>query len=405
VSHTVVAVPDGAGAELLRLRTHYFLIHGMFGATGPYLPVFLRDEKVLSPGEIGTIFALAQAGAIVMPPLLTLLADRFRVMSPLVMALFIGNFVAMSGLGFASGFTACLLAVAMSSFSNQPQGALADGLFFTLQQRAHSRHLTYPSVRIWGSVGFLCTSALVFLTTTAGMPAPIIGVAAVTAAIGFLNARRLPRTLPPTSGGGRLPTFDAARLLLRPPLFIFCLGIGLILFTNAAYYSFYPLYLTEVVGFEPRWVGLIASIGVVLELGYLLLFDRFRSRISLPAIIIVGSFTCVLRMAMLAFLPSPFWATAFQLFHGVGVIGVFIAPAMYLNSLAGDNYRSSVQGLYVMLVPGGFSILGNLISGQFAAVGLMHLYQISLWIALIGTALLVVAFGLQRRAQRSAARV
>ena len=47
MSHTVVAVPDGAGAELLRLRTHYFLIHGMFGATGPYLPVFLRDEKVL----------------------------------------------------------------------------------------------------------------------------------------------------------------------------------------------------------------------------------------------------------------------------------------------------------------------------------------------------------------------
>jgi hypothetical protein len=78
---------------------------------------------------------------------------------------------------------------------------------------------------------------------------------------------------------------------------------------------------------------------------------------------------------------------------------------MYLNSLAGDNYRSSVQGLYVMLVPGGFSILGNLISGQLAAGGLMHLYQISLWVALIGTALLVVAFGLQRRAQRSAARV
>ena len=405
MSHTVVAVPDGAGAELLRLRTHYFLIHGMFGATGPYLPVFLRDEKALSPGEIGTIFALAQAGAIVMPPLLTLLADRFRVMSPLVMALFIGNLVAMSGLGFASGFTACLLAVALSSFSNQPQGALADGLFFTLQQREHSRHLTYPSVRIWGSVGFLCTSALVFLATTAGMPAPIIGIAAVTAAIGFLNARRLPRSLPPPAGGGRLPTVDAARLLLRPPLFIFCLGIGLILFTNAAYYSFYPLYLTEVAGFEPRWVGLIASIGVVLELGYLLLFDRFRARISLPAIIIFGALTCSLRLAMLAFLPSPFWATAFQLFHGIGVIGVFIAPAMYLNSLAGDDYRSSVQGLYVMLVPGGFGILGNLISGQLAAAGLINLYQISLWIALVGTTLLVVAFALQRRAQRSAARL
>jgi predicted MFS family arabinose efflux permease len=236
------------------------------------------------------------------------------------------------------------------------------------------------------------------------MPQPLIGIAAVTAAVGFLNARRLPRSLPPTAGGGRLPTFEAARLLLRPPLFIFCLGIGLILFTNAAYYSFYPLYLTEVAGFQPRWVGLIANIGVVLELGYLLLFDRFRVRISLPTIILAGAISCALRMAILAFLPSPFWATVFQLFHGIGVIGVFIAPAMYLNNLAKDDYRSSVQGLYVMLVPGGFGILGNLISGQLASAGLLNLYQISLWIALSGIVLLIVAFGLQRRAERSATR-
>lgn len=384
-------------AELLRLRTHYFLVHGMFGATGPYLPVFLRDAKALSPGEIGTIFALAQAGAIVMPPLLTLMADRFRVMSPLLMALFLGNLLAMSGLGFANGFSACLLAVALSSFSNQPQGALADGLFFTLQQRPNAKHLTYPSVRIWGSIGFLCTSALVFAASSAGLPHPVVTVAILTTAVGLLNARTLPRALPPTAGGGRLPTVDAARLLLRPPLFVFCLGIGLVLFTNAAYYSFYPIYLTEVAGFAPKWIGLIANIGVVLELGYLLLFDRLRSRLSLPAVILAGAFACILRMAVLAFLPSPVWATAFQLFHGVTVVGVFIAPAMYLNSLAGDTYRSSVQGLYVMVVPCAFSILGNLVSGQLADRGLLTLYHVNLWIAVAGTALLALSFSLSRK--------
>lgn len=402
MSQPAPAEPPGMAAELLRLRTHYFLVHGMFGATGPYLPVFLRDAKGLPPDSIGTIFALAQAGAILMPPILTLLADRFRVMSPLIMALFLGNLVAMSGLGLATGFTACLLAVALSSFSNQPQGALADGLFFTLQQRPAPRPITYPSVRIWGSIGFLCTSGLVFLAATAGLPEPVIGVAVLTAALGLLNARRLPRTLPPTAGGGRLPTLDAARLLLRPPVFIFCLGTGLILFTNAAYYSFYPLYLTEVAGFAPRWVGLIASLGVVIELGYLLLFDRFRSRISLPAILAAGALACALRLALLAYLPSPFWATVLQLGHGLTVLGAFIAPAMYLNSLAGDTYRTSVQGLYVMVVPGAFSILGNVISGQLAVRGLRTLYEVNLWIALAGAALIVLAFQLERRARRSA---
>lgn len=401
MSHTASADAPGTAAELLRLRTHYFLVHGMFGATGPYLPVFLRDAKGLSPDSIGTIFALAQAGAILMPPILTLLADRFRVMSPLVMALFLGNLLAMSGLGMASGFTACLLAVALSSSSNQPQGALADGLFFTLQRRPAARPLTYPSVRIWGSIGFLCTSALVFLAATAGMPQPVIGVAVVTAALGFLNARRLPRTLPPTAGGGRLPTIDAARLLLRPPVFLFCLGTGLILFTNAAYYSFYPLYLTEVVGFAPRWVGLIASLGVVLELGYLILFDRFRNHLSLPKILAVGALACALRLAILAYLPSPFWAIVLQLSHGLTVLGAFIVPAMYLNTLAGDTFRSSVQGLYVMVVPGAFSILGNVVAGQLATRGLRMLFEVNLWIAIAGAGLIAHAFQMERRARLS----
>lgn len=402
MSSSVAEDSPGAQAELLRLRTHYFLVHGMFGATGPYLPVLLRDSKALSPGEIGTIFALAQAGAIIMPPLLTLLADRFRVMSPLVMALFFGNLLAMSGLGFASGFSACLVAVALSSFSNQPQGPLADGLFFTLQQRPHARHLTYPSVRIWGSIGFLCTSALVFVASSAGLPHPVIAVALLTTTVGLWNARTLPRTLPPTAGGGRLPTIDAARLLLRPPVFVFCLGIGLVLFTNAAYYSFYPIYLTEVAGFAPKWIGLIANVGVVLELGYLLLFDRYRARIALPAVILAGALTSTFRMAVLAFLPSPIWATAFQLFHGITVLGVFIAPAMYLNSLAGDTYRSSVQGLYVMVVPCAFGILGNLVSGQLANRGLLTLYHVNLWIAVSGTALVALSFLLSRRGRDSA---
>ena len=52
--------------------------------------------------------------------------------------------------------------------------------------------------------------------------------------------------------------------------------------------------------------------------------------------------------------------------------------------------------------PGGWGIHH---AGQLAAAGLINLYQISLWIALVGTTLLVVAFALQRRAQRSAARL
>lgn len=175
----------------------------------------------------------------------------------------------------------------------------------------------------------------------------------------------------------------------------------MILFTNAAYYSFYPLYLTEVVGFAPRWVGLIASLGVVLELGYLILFDRFRNHLSLPKILAVGALACALRLAILAYLPSPFWAIVLQLSHGLTVLGAFIVPAMYLNTLAGDTFRSSVQGLYVMVVPGAFSILGNVVAGQLATRGLRMLFEVNLWIAIAGAGLIALAFQMERRARLS----
>jgi hypothetical protein len=78
---------------------------------------------------------------------------------------------------------------------------------------------------------------------------------------------------------------------------------------------------------------------------------------------------------------------------------------VYLNSLAGDSYRNSVQGWYVMVVVGIFAIVGNTVSGVLAQIGLVLLYRVGLVVVTLGTGLVAVSFFWPpRRARPSEAR-
>lgn len=380
-------------SPLFRLKAHNFWVYAVFGCISPYLPVYLGDVKGLAPAQIGLILALGQSGVLFLPPVMTYLVDRYGWVAPLLVALFSINVAAMGGLALASGFAACLVAVFFNQLANQPQVALTDGLFFSLQREPDATPTPYPAVRVWGTIGFIAPSAVIVVFYRWGGLLVIPFAAMLAAGFGMLNARHLPRRLArPWDSQARLPTVEALRLLSRPRVALFCAGMGLLIATNASYYGFYPLYLTQQVQIEARWIGLIANVGVVLEIGFMLAFERLRSRIGLRGLIIAGVGAALARLALLAFLPGAFAAVALQVGHGITIIGLLVAPVMYLNTLAGDSYRNSVQGLYVMLVAGVFAVLGNFLSGQLAEAGLLTLYRTAFVVCACGGILIATSF-------------
>ncbi len=382
-----------APSSLLRLKAHYFWVFAVFGCISPYLPVYLREVKGLAPGQIGLILAAGQSGVLFLPPVMTFVADRYGWVAPLMLGLFGLNLAAMAGLSLATGFTACLLAVFFNQLANQPQVALSDGLFFSLQRAVGAGSTPFTSVRVWGTIGFIAPSAVIVSVFALGGLELVPYAAMAAAAVGMINARHLPRRLErPPEARTRVPTADAARLLVRPRLALFCTGMGLLIATNAAYYGFYPLYLTQQVGIEARWVGLIATIGVALEIGFMLGFERLRARLGLRGLMVAGFAAGLTRLGLLAFAPSVITAIGLQVGHGLTIIGLLVAPVMYLNALAGDSYRNSVQGLYAMLVSGLFAVAGSSLSGQLAELGLLTLYRTAFGVCLIGGVLVVVSF-------------
>ncbi|WP_221032352.1 MFS transporter [Actomonas aquatica] len=394
-----------APTPISRVQAHYFAVYAVFGCITPYIPIYLRDVKQLCASEIGFTFATGQAAVLLMPVILTYLADRYRLVRPLLLTMFLVNIVAMTALIGAAGFWATLIWVSLNRMVTQPQVALADGIYFSLQSDPAQPRAPYANVRVWGTVGYIAPSLVIYGSYylrdyCAGGLVWMPYVAGGFAIFGVLNALRMPRRyhLPATvKAPPKVPTLAAARVLLRPKLLVFLLGVGFVISSNMAFYGFYPLYLTTQIGIDERWVGLISSLGVAVEILYILNMERLRRRIGFGGLLLLGGIASLFRLACLAYLPTPFFSIVFQLVHGLTVIGYMIVPVMYLNAHAGEGYRNSIQGVYVMVIQGAFSIAGNIVSGQLAEIGLLTLYRYALLCCLLGLALVALSFRLKDR--------
>jgi PPP family 3-phenylpropionic acid transporter len=188
--------------------------------------------------------------------------------------------------------------------------------------------------------------------------------------IGAANALRLPRRSAadaPERPASGLPTGAAARAIFgEPHVLVFCVAMFLVHAASQAYYQFYPLHLTDRAGIDKRFVGLIANVGVVVEIFFMLGFGRLVRRLTLRRVMYLGAGAIGLRMLLLAVFVHPIVAVGVQLLHGMTVLVVHVAPPIFLDARADDRYRNSIQGLYAMAFAGAGKVVGAWGAGRVA---------------------------------------
>ncbi len=385
------------------LRTQYFLTFALMGSLVPYIPVYFK-HRGLSETQIGMVFAIASFALVLSPAIATFLADtRFDARRLLCVAFILAGLLLL-GLPLAQGTLAIVAVWTLHTLAATPLTPLQDGINFALQRRrAESglRVIPYHRVRVWGTIGFIIPSLLLWALMGWGWPVSIIlGVAMVCAALGAINTFRLPdakiRLQPDPAAllpdDAQLPTAAALRILLKPPVLVFCIAVFLIHMAGAAYYTFYPLYLTDEVGLNEMWLGPISNLGVVVEIFFMLAFGYLMRHWGLRWIMILGVLAMASRFALLAAMPTVAVAAGTQIFHGMMVLVMHVAPAVYLDRHADDHCRHSIQGLFVMLIYGLGRIAGSLAAGPIAQWSLTGVQVWASGLCAIAAVLLVLAF-------------
>ncbi|MEM1353299.1 MAG: MFS transporter [Planctomycetota bacterium] len=388
------------------LRRQYVLCFGVMGAVLSYLPQLLF-ERLGNNTEVGYIMATMGIAVITTPVIMTALADTHQESRSIIAALFAVSAGTCAWLAVSDTFLALLIAHTVFAFGFWPQAALQDGLVFARnRQRALSGQPEEPyhRIRVWGTVGFALPLLVIYVLLDRGMAlSATMLLGAGICALGLLNALTLPHIelgqarrarysqapqASVASPAERFPTVAAARVLFRGPGLVFCIGMFIAHLPNAAFYTFYPVYLTDQIGFEDKWIGPIVMSGVMLELGVMVGVGAMTRKLGLKWLLVAGLCAMVLRFALMGLVPTPSVAVGTQLLHGITVIAMYVIPPIYLNTLAGDHFRSSIHGLYTMTVFGPARILGPVLAGWLGDVSLLTMFNTSAAVTL-GAAVLI----------------
>ncbi|MEN9020431.1 MAG: MFS transporter [Verrucomicrobiales bacterium] len=400
-----------------RLQTQFFVSYAIFGCIGPLLPVYLMEVKGFTETELGYNQALTSIATVLSPILITLLADMKIDPRRILGASFLISALAFYLISISAGVIPSLIFYTLHSLAFMPTVALQDGYYFSLAKRSDDVRATrYHRIRVWGTIGFIVPSVvlyfllepdpnliskvvLYFLLDRDPPLTMVLWCAIAFGVLSALHAQLLPKLPTNLDGEGagfevkrRLPSAEAFAALLSPKGRYFLICMGLAYAASTAYHTFFPVYLRSMVGVEASVIGLIINVGVFLEIFYILALGRLRKRFGMRAIMIAGLSAMVVRLALLATFPSVFTAVATQLLHGLEICAVFVLPVMYLNQLASDRFRNSIQGVYTMVVIGGSRIVSGVIGGRIAEVDLRLLFACGAGLAAIAVILLALFF-------------
>jgi nucleoside transporter len=357
-----------------RLCLMMFLEYSVRGMWYPYLANYLRAPRSLhglgfTVGQTGWVLGFANAlGAFTAPIIAGQVADRYfnaekalAVLHCIAAALLFTN--ASSGAFWPFfGIMICF------SIAYVPTQSLANSL--ALSHLSDPQH-SFPRVRMWGTMGWITTSALFTFVVLRGddhasniarIPWAMRGAAMLAIGYAAYAFFALPATLPGDSSSGPMVSIASLRSLAEPSAIVLMLIALPIAAIHTAYYFNIGPYLSSVVGVPLRFVGPTLAIAQLSEVFFLFALGPLLRRFGYKTILTAGALAQAIRFIVFALnLPGPIEIVALSL-HGVAFACFFTTAILYVEHLFPPRVRHSAQTVFGIAIFG----LGPALAGPYS---------------------------------------
>jgi len=362
-----------------RLIVMNFLQYAIWGAYLTSMGSYLVGVDLAS--HIGIFYAVQGIVSLFMPAVIGIVADRWvpaqRLLGicHLTAALFMGAagyyaFVTGAGVQFGVLFTLYTFSVAFY----MPTIALSNSVAYTVLEKSGLDTVkAFPPIRVWGTVGFICSMLLCdvagFQTTCMQfVQCAVIGLALA------LYAVTLPEC--PVSRGGEkkslvealgLRAFTLFKQKKMALFFIFSMLLGVSLqitngFANPFITSFrnIPEYAST---FGANHANALISLSQVSETLCILLIPFFLKRFGIKNVMLMAMFAWVLRFGLFG-LGNPgggVWMFILSMIvYGAAFDFFNISGSLFVNNETDTAIRSSAQGLFMIMTNGVGATIGTL---------------------------------------------
>ena len=363
----------------IRLIVMNFL---QFAVWGAYLTSMSRYLGPAGMGlHIGIFYSVQGIVSIFMPAIMGIIADRWVPAQKLlgVSHLLAAAFMLAAGLyglqagtevSFSIFFTLYTLSVAFY----MPTLALSNSVAYTILERGGMETVkAFPPIRVFGTIGFICTMWLVDVIGFQTSSMQFV----VSAAIGLIlgaYAFTLPNC--PVSTDTKDKTLfealglDAFRLFKQRKMalfFIFSMFLGVSLqitngFANPFIASFeaLPQYANT---FGVKHANILISLSQISEALCILLIPFFLKRYGIKNVMLIAMFAWVLRFGFFG-LGNPgngVWLLIFSmLVYGVAFDFFNVSGSLFVDKETPHHLRASAQGMFMLMTNGIGATIGTL---------------------------------------------
>ena len=359
-----------------------------FGVWGAYL--ISMGTYLFSAGmgdKIGYFYAMQGVVALFMPTLMGIVADRWipaqkllagcHLLSALFKAAM--GYVAISATGaMADKFPTMILLYALSVSFFMPTLALSNSVSYTALESVKLDPVkSFPPIRVFGTIGFICTMILTdvlgfqaspnqfFLSAALGLIAS--GYALTLPACPVTN-RQQGKSLTELLGLNAFSLFKQRKMAL---FFVFSVLLGVALqitngFANPFLNSFasIPEYADT---FGVKHANVLISLSQLSETFCLLLIPFVLKRFGIKYVMLIAMLCWVLRFALFGW-GNPgdgVWMFILSmLVYGVAFDFFNISGSLFVNQETDMSVRSSAQGMFMMMTNGLGATIGTIMAQQ-----------------------------------------
>ncbi len=359
-----------------RLSSVYFFYFAVVGALSPYWGLYLQHLN-FEPHEIGAFIAVPMVTKLLVPNIWSWLSDRIGKRMLVVRLGSLGACVAFCGIFYWNDYASLMFYIVLYSiFWN---AVLPQFETITLSYLGDEAY-RYSKVRLWGSVGFICT------VVTLGLLLEVLSIDWLPVFIlAFLSGIFIfACTLPPLSvvehanGPGNF-----IGSLLRNRSYLFFIILFFLQFSHGVYYSFYSIYLEEH-GY-PKWmIGVLWALGVVSEIVVFIYIPRLFKRFSVFHLFSVSLFATAIRWLVIGTFPSNL--VVITLAQGLHALSFGVAHAVaiqFIKSTFSESEQGQAQAFYAASSFGGGAALGAYFSGWVWSMSPVLCFYISALSALL----------------------
>lgn len=362
----------------LRLTVLNFLQYFVWGAWLITMGNFWFGTKHWDGTQFGAVFGTMGIASIFMPTLAGIVADRWINAEKLYAVLQVAYAGALFYLPHAGTPTAFFWIMLLAMVFYMPTIALSNSInYHILNDKGYDVVKVFPSLRVWGTVGFIAAMWLTNLTGNkategqfyiAGVVAILLGGYAL-----FLPPSPPQKLIDRNASMAEQLGLNAFKLFGKYKMalfFIFSMLLGAALQLTNAYgdvylseFEFYPEYAKSLVVEKST---IIMSISQVSETLFILAIPFFLKKFGIKKVMLLSMFAWVLRFGLFAYGDpgTGLWMIILScIVYGMAFDFFNISGSLFVETTTEHKIRSSAQGLFMMMTNGFGAIIGSYAAG------------------------------------------